>query len=157
EGVGADIIGLNCSTGPEHMREPVRYLVQSARTPISVIPNAGIPINLGGGKARYPLEPEALADALGEVVADLGVRAVGGCCGPTFDHLQAVVRSVGGRTPRPRLEPYAMARAASGMRAFDLRQSPPPTMVGERVNTQGSRKVKRLLLSDDYDQVREVA
>jgi 5-methyltetrahydrofolate--homocysteine methyltransferase len=157
EGIRADIIGLNCSTGPEHMREPVRYLVQSARTPISVIPNAGIPINLGGGKARYPLEPEALAEALGEFVADLGVRAVGGCCGTTFDHLQAVVRSVRGRTPRPRLEPDAMARAASGMRAFDLRQSPPPTMVGERVNTQGSRKVKRLLLSDNYDQVREVA
>jgi 5-methyltetrahydrofolate--homocysteine methyltransferase len=151
------VVGLNCSTGPEHMREPVRYLVQAARAPISVIPNAGIPINLGGGKALYPLQPEGLAEALAEFVADLGVRVVGGCCGTTFDHLSAVVRAVAGRTPRPRLEPRPTARAASGMRAVDLQQAPPPTMVGERVNTQGSRKVKRLLLSDDYDQVREVA
>src|SRR5262249_14398536 len=56
EGLGADVIGLNCSTGPEHMREPVRYLVQNTSRPISVIPNAGIPINLADGQARSPLE-----------------------------------------------------------------------------------------------------
>src|SRR6202171_4953654 len=95
EGLGADVIGLNCSTGPEHMREPIRYLVQNSRKPISVIPNAGIPINLGGGKALYPLEPEGLAQALTEFVEDFGVNAVGGCCGTTFEHLERVVKRIG--------------------------------------------------------------
>jgi 5-methyltetrahydrofolate--homocysteine methyltransferase len=157
EGLGADIIGLNCSTGPEHMREPIRFLVQNTRKPISVIPNAGIPINLGGGKARYPLEPTGLADALAEFVEDLGVNVVGGCCGTTFEHLQVVVDRIGRQGPRPRVLGDRVARAASSIRAFDLRQNPPPTLVGERVNTQGSRKVKRLLLADEYDGVLGVA
>jgi 5-methyltetrahydrofolate--homocysteine methyltransferase len=157
EGLGADVIGLNCSTGPEHMREPIRYLVQNTRKPISVIPNAGIPVNLGGGKARYPLEPLGLADALAEFIEDLGVNVVGGCCGTTFAHLQQVVGRVGGGTPRPRMVAASRARAASSIRAFDLRQDPPPTLVGERVNTQGSRKVKRLLLAGEYDGVLGVA
>jgi 5-methyltetrahydrofolate--homocysteine methyltransferase len=158
EGLGADIIGLNCSTGPDHMREPIRYLVQNSVKPISVIPNAGIPINLGGGKAHYPLGADGLADALEEFAFDLGVNVVGGCCGTTFTHLQAVVERINGRAPRPRmLSPHGVPRAASSIRAFDLRQDPPPTLVGERVNTQGSRKVKRLLLGDDYDGVLEVA
>src|SRR5216683_3194375 len=157
EGLRADVIGLNCSTGPEHMREPIRYLVQNTRTPISVIPNAGIPINLGGGKALYPLEPGGLADALPEFVQDFGVNVVGGCCGTTFEHLKAVVDRVGGKAPRPRIVGNAVPRAASSIRAFDLQQNPPPTLIGERVNTQGSRKIKRLLLSDEYDGVLGVA
>ncbi len=157
ESLDADVVGLNCSTGPEHMREPIRYLVQAARLPISVIPNAGIPINLGGGQALYPLDANGLAAALGEFVDDLGVSVVGGCCGTTFEHLRAVVRRVGGRAPRPRAVVHTPARAASAIRAFDMRQEPPPTLVGERVNTQGSRQVKRLLLADDYDRVRDVA
>ncbi|MGI9149544.1 MAG: methionine synthase [Chloroflexota bacterium] len=157
EGLGADVIGLNCSTGPEHMRESVRYLVQNSRKPISVIPNAGIPINLGGGKALYPLEPGPLAEALGEFVDDLGVNAVGGCCGTTFEHLEMVVKRIGNRLPRPRAVADPTPRAASSIRAFELRQNPPPTLVGERVNTQGSRKVKRLLLADEYEAILSVA
>ena len=157
EGLGADVIGLNCSTGPEHMREPIRYLVQNSRKPISVIPNAGIPINLGGGKALYPLEPEQLATALAEFVEDFGVNVVGGCCGTTFEHLERVVKRIGTRAPRPRVVADPMPRAASSIRAFDLRQNPPPTLVGERVNTQGSRKVKRLLLAEEYDGILTVA
>src|SRR5438270_4153898 len=157
EGLGADIIGLNCSTGPEHRPEPIRYLVKNTRRPISVIPNAGIPINLGGGKARYPLEPDGLAEALAEFVADFGVNVVGGCCGTTFEHLETVVRRVGGRAPRPRVVGATRSRAASSIRAFDLRQDPPPTLVGERVNTQCCRKAKRLLLADHYDEVLGVA
>ncbi len=157
ESLGADIIGLNCSTGPEYMREPIRYLVQNTRLPISVIPNAGIPINLGGGQARYPLEPDRLADSMAEFVEDLGVNVVGGCCGTTFEHLRAVVERLGEQAPRPRTLVNVPPRAASAIRAFDLRQDPPPGLVGERVNTQGSRKIKRLLLADQYDDVLPVA
>jgi 5-methyltetrahydrofolate--homocysteine methyltransferase len=155
EAMRADVIGLNCSTGPEHMRQPVRYLADNSRLPISVIPNAGIPLNQGGD-AIYPLSPEELADAHEEFVTKVGVSIVGGCCGTTPDHLRAVVERVWGRPPLPRDVPR-VPRVASAMTAFDLRQEPAPTLIGERVNSQGSRAIKRMLLADDYDGVLNVA
>jgi 5-methyltetrahydrofolate--homocysteine methyltransferase len=172
EALPVDIIGLNCSTGPEHMREPVRFLAANSTRPISVIPNAGLPINTGVGDAVYPLEPVPMARMLGEFVDEFGVRIVGGCCGTTPAHLEALVKTVRGKDAEARarragrLEIAAVPgavrgskepRAASAMRAASLRQDPPPLLVGERVNTQGSRKVKRLLLADDYEGVVEVA
>jgi 5-methyltetrahydrofolate--homocysteine methyltransferase len=161
EALPVDVIGLNCSTGPEHMREPVRILTELSTRPISVIPNAGLPLNTGVGEAVYPLEPEPMAKMLGEFVRDMGVRIVGGCCGTTPAHLQAVVHELDALGARPsalgsqplRREP----RVSSAMRATTLHQDPAPLLVGERVNSQGSRKVKRLLLADDYEGILEVA
>jgi 5-methyltetrahydrofolate--homocysteine methyltransferase len=155
EALRADVIGLNCSTGPEHMRQPVRYLCENTRLPISVIPNAGIPLN-EAGRAVYPLTPDALADAHEEFVTRIGVNIVGGCCGTTPEHLRQVVERVWGRKPGSRHAPR-VARVASAMTAFNLVQDPAPTLIGERVNSQGSRVVKRLLLEDDYDGVQDVA
>ena len=155
EAMRADIVGLNCSTGPEHMRQPVHYLCEHARRPISVIPNAGIPHN-EGGNAVYPLTPAELADAHEEFVTKIGVSIVGGCCGTTPEHLRAVVERVWGRAPLER-RPRYVPRLASAMTAFAMHQDPAPTLIGERVNTQGSRAVKRLLLADDYEGVRDVA
>ena len=158
DSLGVDVLGLNCSTGPEHMREPIRWLSEHARRPVSCIPNAGLPLNTGSGDAVYPLEPEAMATALGEFVRDFGVRVVGGCCGTTPAHLDAVVRTVralerGG----PRRAAPHVPRVSSAMRALTLHQDPPPLLIGERVNAQGSRKVKQLLLSDDYEGIVGVA
>jgi 5-methyltetrahydrofolate--homocysteine methyltransferase len=152
---GVDVIGLNCSTGPEHMREPVRYLSEHSRKPIAVIPNAGIPRN-ENGCAVFPLSPEDLARAHKEFVEELGVGIVGGCCGTTPAHLQAVVEAVGGRRQKSRTVLWEPS-VSSGVRAVALRQEPAPMLVGERVNATGSRKVKRLLLADDYDGVLQVA
>src|SRR4029078_4403189 len=98
-----DVIGLNCSTGPEHMREPVRYLSEHATLPLSVIPNAGLPLNTGVGEAVYPLEPAPMAAALSEFVKDFGVRIVGGCCGTPPAHLSAIVDAV--RKAEPEAKP----------------------------------------------------
>ena len=150
-----DVIGLNCSTGPEHMREPIRFLAEHATRPVSCIPNAGLPINVGG-QAVYPLEPEPMARSLYEFVADLGASVVGGCCGTRPEHIRALVESVGiEREQRPRPTSF-QPRVASGMRAIPLEQVPAPLIVGERVNAQGSRKVKRLLLGEDYDSIVDV-
>src|SRR5438045_6422345 len=94
EALNVDVIGLNCSTGPAHMREPIRYLSEHATMPLSVIPNAGLPLNTGVGEAVYPLEPGPMATALSEFVRDFGVRIVGGCCGTTPAHLSAIVSAV---------------------------------------------------------------
>jgi 5-methyltetrahydrofolate--homocysteine methyltransferase len=155
EALRVDVIGLNCSTGPEHMREPVRWLAENCALPISVIPNAGIPHN-EGGEAVYPLEPEPLAEAHEWFVTELGVSVVGGCCGTTPAHLAAVVERVWGREPKRRDVPF-VPRVASAMTAYDMQQIPAPTLIGERVNAQGSRAVKRMLLADDYEGVRDVA
>src|SRR5690349_3814911 len=157
EAMRVDVIGLNCSTGPEHMREPVRFLTEHASRPISVIPNAGLPLNTGTGEAVYPLEPLPMAGMLREFVEDFGVRIVGGCCGTSPDHLAAIVAAVREAESPPRKEHRREAQVSSAMRATALRQEPAPLLVGERVNAQGSRKVKRLLLADDYEGILDVA
>jgi 5-methyltetrahydrofolate--homocysteine methyltransferase len=160
EGLRVDVVGLNCSTGPEHMREPIRFLMEHATTPVAVIPNAGLPINTGTGETVYPLEPAPMAQELADFVAS-GVRIVGGCCGTTPAHMEAIIAAVGevkgSQTPRSWRDADRVPRVSSAMRAITLRQEPPPLLVGERINSQGSRKVKRLLLADDYDAIIETA
>ena len=166
ESLGVDVIGLNCSTGPEHMREPVRFLTSHAKLPISCIPNAGLPLNTGTGDAVYPLEPKPMAEMLGEFVHDLGVSIVGGCCGTTPEHLAEIVKAVRpasevsretSHVKRQTRDAVSQPSVSSAMRATTLRQEPAPLLIGERVNSQGSRKVKRLLLADDYEGVLDVA
>ncbi len=155
EALRVDVIGLNCSTGPEHMRQPIRYLCENTGLPVSVIPNAGIPHNVNG-VAVYGLKPETLAEAHDEFVSKFGVNIVGGCCGTTPAHLKAVVDRVGGARPLER-KVTSLPRVASAMEAFAMAQNPAPTLIGERVNSQGSRKVKELLLEDRYDEILDVA
>ena len=97
--MGIDVIGLNCSTGPEHMREPIRILGESSTLPISCIPNAGLPLNVDG-QAVYPLEPEPFAAALVEFVEKHHISVVGGCCGTTPAHLKLLVDKINAR-PHP--------------------------------------------------------
>lgn len=156
ESLPVDVLGLNCSTGPEYMRAPIKYLVENSTRPISVLPNAGLPINVDG-EAVYPMKPEPMAEQLAEFVK-WGVSVVGGCCGTTPDHLAHIVQKVkdsGVVRNQPQGE-YGHF-ASSGMRATSMVQNPGPTLVGERVNSQGSRKVKQLLLADDYNGILEIA
>jgi 5-methyltetrahydrofolate--homocysteine methyltransferase len=155
EALRIDVIGLNCSTGPKHMREPIRYLCDSTRLPVSVVPNAGIPHNVDG-VAVYGLTPEALADAHDEFVRKFGVSIVGGCCGTTPEHMERVVERVWGVEPLRR-EVVSVPRVSSAMEAYDIAQNPAPSLIGERVNSQGSRKVKQLLLDDRYDEILSIA
>jgi len=156
QAMGADVIGANCSVGPEHLREPVGYLCEHARVPVSVIPNAGLPRNVGG-VAHYDLGPDDMAAQLAALVADFGPNAIGGCCGSTPDHIRALVARLGRTAARRRPAPPREPMVASAMRSVALDQEPRPLIVGERVNTQGSRRVKELILADDYDAVLAVA
>jgi 5-methyltetrahydrofolate--homocysteine methyltransferase len=155
DGLPVDVIGLNCSTGPEHMREPIRYLGLNSTLPVSCIPNAGLPLNVDG-EAVYPLQPEPFAQALVEFVEKNAVSVVGGCCGTTPAHLKLLVESLRGRrsSPRPAMSQPSLA---SAVRAVAMHQEPPPLLLGERCNAQGSRKFKRLLLADEWDAILELA
>ena len=155
EGMGIDVIGLNCSTGPEHMREPIRILGENATLPVSCIPNAGLPLNVDG-QAVYPLEPEPFANDMYEFVTKHNISVVGGCCGTTPEHLKLLVEKLDAH-PHPPRPFHATPQLASAMSAISMRQDPPPTLLGERCNAQGSRKFKRLLLEEDYDGILEIA
>ncbi len=174
EALPIDVIGMNCSTGPEYMRAPIQYLVERSTLPISVMPNAGLPINVDG-EAVYPMEPEPFSDMVAEFVR-WGVNVVGGCCGTRPEHLDQLYRKVHGqayaeylaaRRQRAQTAPLRVAPrdrspvhepvASSGMTATPMIQNPGPTLIGERVNSQGSRKVKQLLLAEDYDSIVQIA
>jgi 5-methyltetrahydrofolate--homocysteine methyltransferase len=158
------VIGLNCSTGPEDMRDAIRFLGENSPLPLACIPNAGLPLQGPDGETIFPEQPEPMAAALGEFVERYGVAIVGGCCGTTPEHIAAIAERVGGSGPHPPERRPSQPRPAPGparlssmIAATPLVQEPRPTMVGERVNAQGSRKAKELLLSDDYDGLVQIA
>jgi 5-methyltetrahydrofolate--homocysteine methyltransferase len=155
EGMGIDVIGLNCSTGPEHMREPIRFLGENSTLPVSCIPNAGLPLNVDG-QAVYPLEPEPFANDLYEFVTKHNISVVGGCCGTTPEHLKRLIQKLDAH-PHPKRPHQSTPQLASAMSAIAMRQDPAPTLLGERCNAQGSRKFKRLLLQEDYDGILDIA
>jgi 5-methyltetrahydrofolate--homocysteine methyltransferase len=150
------VIGLNCSTGPEDMRDAIRFLGENSPVPVHCIPNAGLPLQGPDGETIFPEEPEPLSKTLQDFVERYGVSVVGGCCGTTPDHIRAIAEKVGGRPNGPRPEP-GPPYVSSMMTATPLVQEPRPTLVGERVNSQGSRKAKELLLADDYDGLVQIA
>jgi 5-methyltetrahydrofolate--homocysteine methyltransferase len=153
--LGVDVIGLNCATGPEDMREQVRYLSEQSVKPISVIPNAGIP-TMVEGQTSYPLTPEGLAAAQREFVTEFGVQIVGGCCGTTPEHLAAVVEAVREAEPAPR-EPHLPSSLASLYAPVPVEQDTSFLIVGERLNANGSKKFRELLLAEDWEAITQMA
>ena len=144
-----DVIGLNCATGPDLMEEHIRYLSRNSRRFISCLPNAGLPENVDG-KTCFPLEPAELAAWLEKFVREHGVNIVGGCCGTRPEHLAEVAKRLKGVAPAQR-EPVAEPAVSSLFAAMNLRQEPRPLLVGERTNTNGSRKFKQLLEAEDWN------
>ncbi|MCX6137377.1 MAG: homocysteine S-methyltransferase family protein, partial [Ignavibacteriales bacterium] len=144
-----DVIGMNCATGPKEMSECIRYLCANSPIPVSCLPNAGIPENIGG-HAHYHLTPEEMAQYLGHFVKDLGVGVVGGCCGTRPEHLRQLVNAVGGLSPKRRT-PDFIPSASSLYTSSAFHVDPPPVIVGERTNANGSKKFRDLLQAEDYD------
>src|SRR6202161_2216973 len=96
EALNVDVIGLNCSTGPEDMRDAIRFLAEFCPVPVACIPNAGLPHQGPTGETISREKPEPLAKVLGEYVERYGVGIVGGCCGTTPDHIRAIAERVHG-------------------------------------------------------------
>jgi 5-methyltetrahydrofolate--homocysteine methyltransferase len=144
-----DVVGLNCATGPSEMSEHLRHLTAHARMPVSCLPNAGLP-SVVEGKMHYDLTPEQLADFHERFITELGVSVVGGCCGTTPDHLQAVVERCAGLTPATRT-PVHEPGVASIYTAVPFAQETSFLVVGERTNANGSKKFRDAMLADDWD------
>ena len=155
EALPIDVLGMNCATGPELMRPHVETLGRHCTRFISVQPNAGLPV-LSEGRTHFPLGPDELAAAHVEFVTKFGVNIVGGCCGTTPEHIRRVATAVADLTPLPRAafrrQPNARtAQISSLYAAVPARQDNSILIIGERTNTNGSKKFKELLVTADWD------
>ncbi|MFI7289153.1 methionine synthase [Streptomyces anulatus] len=155
EPLGIDLIGLNCSTGPDEMSEHLRYLARHSRTPLMCMPNAGLPVLTKDG-AHFPLGPEGLADSQENFVRDYGLSLIGGCCGTTPEHLRQVVERVRGLTPASR-DPRPEPGAASLYQTIPFRQDTAYLAIGERTNANGSKKFRDAMLEARWDDCVEMA
>ena len=153
--MGIDALGLNCATGPADMREPLRHLSRHSPLPILMIPNAGIP-QMVDGEPHYALTPNELAEAHAEFITDFGVQIVGGCCGTTPEHMQQVVERCRALTAAER-HPTGTPSVASLYSAAALHQDTSFHIIGERLNANGSKKFRELLLAEDWDGITEMA
>ncbi len=149
EAMGIDVIGLNCATGPAEMFEPLRHLSAHSTIPLSCLPNAGLP-SVVDGEMHYDLTPEQLAEFHRQFVTDLGVSAVGGCCGTTPAHLAAVVAACRDLTPAART-PESEPGAASIYAPVPFHQDTSFLVVGERTNANGSKRFREAMLDGDWD------
>ncbi len=160
EPLGVDMIGLNCATGPAEMSEHLRYLSRHARIPVSVMPNAGLPV-LGAKGAEYPLQPDELAEALDGFISQFGLSLVGGCCGTTPEHIRKVAAAVA---------PYNDGTAQRGQRnvtyepgvsslytAVPFAQDASVLVIGERTNANGSRAFREAMIAEDYQKCLDIA
>ncbi len=149
EAYDVDVIGMNCATGPKEMSENVRYLCSNSPKPVFVMPNAGIPENVGG-HAHYHLSPEELAQYLSHFVKDLGVNIVGGCCGTTKEHIRQLANAVGNLAPIERKWTYTPS-VSSLYQSVPLHIEPAPIFIGERTNANGSKQFRELLAKEDWE------
>ncbi|MEV8005403.1 MULTISPECIES: methionine synthase [unclassified Streptomyces] len=155
EPLGIDLIGLNCSTGPDEMSEHLRYLARHSRTPLMCMPNAGLPVLTKDG-AHFPLGPDGLADSQEHFVRDYGLSLIGGCCGTTPAHMKAVVERSQGLTP-PERDPRPEPGAASLYQHIPFRQDTAYLAIGERTNANGSKKFREAMLEARWDDCVEMA
>jgi 5-methyltetrahydrofolate--homocysteine methyltransferase len=155
EPLGVDMIGLNCATGPAEMSEHLRHLSRHARIPVSVMPNAGLPV-LGANGAEYPLQPDELADALSGFVKEFGLSLVGGCCGTTPAHIREVADAVADLT-RPERTVSREPSVSSLYSAVPFHQDASVLMIGERTNANGSKAFRDAMLEEDWQKCLDIA
>ncbi|MBF5002320.1 homocysteine S-methyltransferase family protein, partial [Nocardia sp. BSTN01] len=161
EKLGIDMIGLNCATGPDEMSEHLRHLSKHAQLPVSVMPNAGLPI-LSAKGAEYPLTAEELAVTLSQFVSEFGLSLVGGCCGTTPEHIRQVAEAVREveqalRPIQERRKPVHEPSVSSIYSAVPFEQDASILMIGERTNANGSKAFREAMLAGDWQKCLDIA
>lgn len=148
EGLGVDVIGLNCGLGPKQMIEYVKELRKWTSLPIAVQPNAGLPVSVNG-KTVFNVEPEEFAQDMKEI-AKLGVSYLGGCCGTTPEHIRqmiALCKDIPANVPESKN--YCLVSSYS--ETVDLGEK--PKIIGERINPTGKKLFKEALRRNDIDYI----
>lgn len=143
-------VGMNCSTGPEFMRDHLRTLSGISKFPVSVIPNAGLPDEYG----NYNENPDMFSHTLGSFVEEGWVNVMGGCCGTTPQHIKSLVQVA--RRGLARKPVYRKISTTSGLETLTIDKDTRPVLVGERTNVLGSRKFKRLISDGRFGEAIEI-
>ena len=150
--LGADAVGVNCSLGPDMLLPVVQTFLQYASVPVLVQPNAGLPVTRDG-QLYYDVKPEAFAASVVQML-DMGVTAVGGCCGTTPDYIRLLRQEIDRRSPKART-PFALSAVSSASKCIVLDGN--TTVIGERINPTGKKKLKEALRSGDMEYVTQEA
>ncbi|MBV8452038.1 MAG: homocysteine S-methyltransferase family protein, partial [Deltaproteobacteria bacterium] len=143
-------IGLNCATGPDFMTDHLRTLSSLARFPVACVPNAGLPDEEG----HYNETPEMLGRKISRFVEAGWVNLIGGCCGTTPAHIRILAQVAAGAPARK--IPLIRRCAVSGIEALVIDDSTRPVIIGERTNVLGSRKFKRLIAENKFEEAAEI-
>ena len=154
QSLGADAVGINCSTGPDKMTDLVKKMKEYATVPVFAKPNAGMP-ELCDGKTVYKMEPEVFADQIVELVK-AGASFVGGCCGSTPKHIEAVKKAVRGMEPVFVSDKKKRVLTSERMH-LDITLDGPFQVIGERINPTGKKKLQESLREGSLDMVIDMA
>jgi len=142
-------LGFNCGTGPEQVKKHLKVLSEYSDKPLSIHANAGLPENRGGC-SFYPMEAQEFSDIQKQFLEFDGVSFLGGCCGTTPKHIEALVKSVENITPKVPTGGHPTS-LASLFNSVELKQNPSPLLIGERSNATGSKAFRELLKAEDFE------
>lgn len=156
DAMGADVIGANCSVGPDKLLEAAKQMARVTNKPLIIQPNAGMPV-LDGNTTRFPLAPEDMAPYIARF-AEAGVTFAGGCCGTTPAHIRAMREAMDrlpDPEPRPAVEP--LTAFTSRTRTVFVGPGHAPVMIGERINPTGRKKMREEIQSGSFVSVKKEA
>ena len=146
EGLGVDVVGLNCGFGPSEMKKHLKTMAAVSDTPLAVNPNAGLP-ETENGQVKYRVQPEEFAEVMEELVGE-GAWMIGGCCGTTPDHIRAMIERCRGHELQPiRLKKKTWVSSYTKTVTFGGR----PVIIGERINPTGKARLKQALRENDME------
>lgn len=148
EGMGADVIGANCSLGPEQLKAVATELVLNSSVPVSMKPNAGLP-KVVDGETVFDVSPEEFSQSVYDMVK-MGVRVVGGCCGTTPEYIKALNDKLEGFKPVPVTEKNnTVVSSYTHTVSFGKK----PVLIGERINPTGKKRFKQALIENDINYI----
>lgn len=155
EAMGADIIGINCSLGPEQLIPLIKEMAAVTDLPLSIQPNAGMP-TLINGETIFPLTPEEMGHFVPQLL-DAGATYLGACCGSTPAHIKAIRAAAAGYTPAERLPIKPFTALTSRTRIVRIGRSEPPVIIGERINPTGRKVLAKELQEGRFIMVKKDA
>ena len=154
QSLGADVVGINCSTGPERMADMVRQMKPYANVPILAKPNAGLP-QMVDGETVYDMGPEEFA-SFGPMLMEAGAAVLGGCCGTTPEHIASLVVATKDMKPVPVMQERKRVLASErALQEIDI--NGPFLVIGERINPTGKKALQESLRQGSMDVVCDMA
>lgn len=154
QSLGADAVGMNCSTGPEAMLEPIAKMAEYAAIPLLAKPNAGMP-ELIDGQTVFNVEPEEFAE-VGKKLVEEGAAIIGGCCGTTPEHIRALKEAVKGIPVKAPLQ-TKRRMLTSERKSVEITLDGRFMVIGERINPTGKKKLQAELKEGSLNLVRTMA